>query len=204
MKKLIFLQSRFKKEKIIYDWDTEKASFSSGTYTNEECVQRKQNILKYMAKHQLKSLKCSLLTNSVIYTAQNNRHQFTFSVDCLKIFLGILILTGHYSLPQEKMYWSEDENINKEIVRKCTPKNRYMEIKRNLHFADNFNIPTINGEKDRLFKIRPIVVALNASYMQFSVFSANLSIDEQIVCYFGHHFLEQFLRGKFIRFGFKQ
>lgn len=84
------------------------------------------------------------------------------------------------------------------------PKNRYIEIKRNLHFSDNTNIPILNGNRDRLFKIRPILDELNKAFMQFGVFSYNICIDEQMVRYYGHHFLKQFIRGKPIRFGFKQ
>ena len=40
--------------------------------------------------------------------------------------------------------------------------------------------------------------------MQFGVFSHNISIDEQIARYYEHHFLKQFIRGKPIRFEFKQ
>ncbi|XP_035222357.1 piggyBac transposable element-derived protein 3-like [Stegodyphus dumicola] len=144
-----------------------------------------------------------IVHQSVSYATQNNRHQYTLSSDCFKKFLGFLLLTGYHSLPQEQMYWSEEEDIDIGIVRKCMSKNRYIEIKRNLHFSDNTNIPLINGNKDRLFKIQPILDELNKAFMQFGVFSYNICIDEQMVRYYGHHFLKQFIRGKPIRFGFK-
>ncbi|XP_035219424.1 piggyBac transposable element-derived protein 3-like [Stegodyphus dumicola] len=73
-----------------------------------------------------------IVQQSVSYATQNNRHQFTLSSDCFKKFLGFLLLTGYHSLPQEQMYWSEEEDIDIGIVRKCVSKNRYIEIKRNL------------------------------------------------------------------------
>ena len=69
------------------------------------------------------------------------------------------------------MYWSEEEDINVAIARKCMPKNRFKEIKRNLHFSDNTNIPMITGTKDRLFKIQPILDELHKNFMQLSIFA---------------------------------
>lgn len=202
-----------KKEKPISKWNRKSASYNISTHGEEECKQREMNMINAIKDKTpvevfemffTDELVNYIVQQSVSYAAQNNRHQFTLSADCIKKFLGFLLLTGYHSLPQEQMYWSEDEDINLEIVRKCMTKNRYIDIKRNLHFCNNASIPNINGNKDRLFKIRPILDELNKRFMQFGVFSYNLCIDEQMVRYYGHHYLKQFIRGKPIRFGFKQ
>ncbi|CAK9801055.1 PiggyBac transposable element-derived protein 3 [Anthophora plagiata] len=144
-----------------------------------------------------------IVRQSVTYAAQNNRHSFTFSTDCLRKCIGFLLLTGYHSLAQEKMYWCEDEDLCIEVVRKCFPRNRYLEIKRNLHFNDNFELIT-NKTADPDFKISPLIKLMNQRYFKFGVFSKNISIDEQMVRYYGHHYFKQFIRGKPIRFGFKQ
>ena len=74
---------------------------------------------------------------STIYASQKNRHSFVFSDNCLKKLIGFLLLTGYNGLPQEKMYWCEDEDVESDIVRACFSRNRYLEIKRNFHFNDN-------------------------------------------------------------------
>ncbi|XP_035227751.1 piggyBac transposable element-derived protein 3-like [Stegodyphus dumicola] len=82
-------------------------------------------------------------------------------------------------------------------------RNRYLEIKRYLHISDNSDLERIPlGERDNLFKIRPLIDKLNDKFQQFGVFSESLCIDEQMVRYYRHHYLKQFIRGK--RFGFKQ
>ncbi|KAG8239716.1 hypothetical protein J437_LFUL019154 [Ladona fulva] len=43
-------------------------------------------------------------------------------------------------------------------------------------------------------KIRPIIDQLNEKFLQYGVFSENVSIDEQMVRYYGHHYLKQFIR----------
>ena len=81
----------------------------------------------------------------------------------------------------------------------------YLEIKRYLHLNDNSDLEKIPAaDRGRLFKIRPLLEKLNKNFLKFDVFSENLSIDEQMVNYFGHNYLKQFMRGKPIRFGFKQ
>ena len=123
----------------------------------------------------------------------------------MKKFIGILLSTGYHSLPQKQLYWCEDKDMDVQCVRKCMSRNRYLEIKRYLHLNDNSVLEKVPvDDQDRLFKIRPLLEKLNKNFLKFGVFSENLSIDEQMVRYFRHHYLKQFMRGKPIRFGFKQ
>ena len=78
-----------------------------------------------------------IVQQSTIYASQKNRHSFVFSDNCLKKLIGFLLLTGYHGLLQEKMYWCEDEDVECDIVRACFSRNRYLKIKRNLHFNDN-------------------------------------------------------------------
>ena len=45
---------------------------------------------------------------------------------------------------------------------------------------------------------------MNRQFLQFQFFSKHITIDEQVIGYYGHHYMKQFIRGKPIRFGFKQ
>ena len=44
---------------------------------------------------------------------------------------------------------------------------------------------------------------LNEKFKQFGILDENIAIDEQMVKYFGHSSLKQFIRNKPIRFGMK-
>lgn len=123
---------------------------------------------------------------------------FFLTKNCLKNFIGFLLFTGFHTLPQEQLYWSEDEDISIDCVRKCFPRNRYLEIKRNLHFNDNNEILK-EGNLRMSYKIQPLFDKLNANYVKFGVFSKNLRVDEQMVRYYGHLYLKQFIRGKTIK-----
>ncbi|XP_017795699.1 PREDICTED: piggyBac transposable element-derived protein 3-like [Habropoda laboriosa] len=120
-----------------------------------------------------------IVRQSVTYAAQNNRHSFTFSTDCLRKFIGFLLLTGYHSLAQEQMYWCEDEDLCIEVL-------------------------VTNKTADPDFKMSPLIKLMNQRYLKFGVFSKNISIDEQMVRYYGHRYFKQFIGGKPIRFGFKQ
>ena len=73
---------------------------------------------------------------------------------------------------------------------------RSEEIKKYIHFADNNNLPA----DDKLAKIRSLQNDLRNSLLQFAVFSSNLSINEQMVQYFGKHSLRTFILGNPICF----
>lgn len=134
------------------------------------------------------------------YAAQKNMHDFKVSVDELKTFFGILLLTGYHSLPRERLYWSLDEDCNVPIVSNAMSRNRFQEIKKYLHFCDNL----MAGEtSDKMFKVRPLADILMKKFLQWGVFHQDLSIDESMVKYFGRHPAKQFIRGKPVRFGYK-
>ena len=71
--------------------------------------------------------------------------------------LEILLLSGHHSLPKEHHYWSRQQDSGVSIVSNTMSRNRYHEIKKYLHFADNQNLT----EGDKLSKIVPLYEMLN-------------------------------------------
>ena len=117
----------------------------------------------------------------------------------MKSFLSILMFSGYHKLPQEEMYWSLDLDCNTSIVHKALIRQRYRDIKQNLHLNDNANL----NEDDKLFKVRLYMNLLNKIFLQFGIFKFNLSIDEQMIPYRGKHSAKMFIQGKPVRFGYK-
>ena len=110
-----------------------------------------------------------------------------------------MLLSGCNSLPHKRLYWSNDEDVGVNLVKKKMSRNRFQEIKRYLHLADNNNLV----KDDELAKIRKCLDLLNRNFTQFGVFSQNLSIDEQMVPYYGHFSTKMFMRNKPTKFGMK-
>lgn len=70
-----------------------------------------------------------------------------------------------------------------DAVKNIMNRYKFESIKKNWHLCDNLNL----DKEDKFPKIRPILNKLTEKYLQFGIFARNLSIDEQIVPYFGRH-----------------
>lgn len=115
----------------------------------------------------------------------------SFSTDAAEIrqFIGILFVTGYNTRPTIDNYWSTNPTLEYPLIRSAMPRNRFVRLKRN--------------KNDKFSKVTPLNNLMNAKFMQFGIFSHNLSIDEQMIAYFGRHSCKMFIKGKPIRFGFK-
>lgn len=69
--------------------------------------------------------------------------------------------------------------------------------KKYIHLCDNYDLDT----SDKFAKITPLNNLMNQTFLQFGAFAFNLSIDEQMIAYFGRHSSKMFIKGKPIRFG---
>ena len=114
------------------------------------------------------------------YAAQKNQ-LINISAQEIKTFLAIIIITKYNSRPRQRLYWCKDDDVTCPAVLQNMARKRFKNIKGYLHFVDN----DILQKGEKLAKIRPLQDKVNRSLQQFSVFSKNFSIDEQIVSYFG-------------------
>ena len=71
----------------------------------------------------------------------------------------------------------------------------FVPLKKNLHLADNHDLDPL----DIFSKLRSFFELLNQKFVQFGIFTHNLSIDEEMVPYFGRHSCKMFIRGKPVR-----
>jgi len=111
---------------------------------------------------------------------------------------GVLI-SSYVSLPSRRIFWEQFCDIANSAVSSIMSLNRFEEILRYLHFADNLNL----SPGDKMAKVRPLFDMMNERYIQFWPVEQDLDVDKAMIPYFGRHFAKQFIRGKPIRFGFK-
>lgn len=138
-----------------------------------------------------------ILAQSNIYASQKNVNM-NLRLEELYVFFGALLLSGYAKYPNKRMYWSSESDVPK-ILADSMRLNRFEQIVRNLHLNDNSNI----DKEDRLYKLRPIIETLNVNFRKYSGLDEKLSIDESMIPYYGKHYAKQFIKGKPIRFGFK-
>jgi len=199
-------QTTKKSETPKVQWTKQKPKYSSQPINNEK-PEVSHLVQRLIAKTEIElfqeffdeELVEYITEQSMKYAKQQNRHGFDLKPFQLQRFIGFLLFTGYHQLPREEMYWANAEDCNIQIVTNSMTRQTFREIKRNLHLNDN----TTAVSDDKLYKIRPYAEMLNNKFSQFGVFSHNLSIDEQMIPYFGRHSCKMFMKGKPVRFGFK-
>lgn len=140
-----------------------------------------------------------LVTQFELYARRDtNKQTFSTTVVEIRQFIGLILLSGYHRLPKERDYWSTSSDLGCSLMTKTMSRNRFHELKRYCHLADNNALGN-----SKLSKVQPIYDKLNTAFMQFGVFHDKLSIDESMVPYYGHHSAKMFIRGKPVRFGYK-
>ena len=128
-----------------------------------------------------------ILVESNRYAAQNSAHNFNFTKEELKIFLAMLNLSGYLTLPRQALYWCRDDDVVVLLIQQKLLQNRFRAIKQYLHLADNITI----DKNNRLVKVRQYKNIYKRLFSQFGVFTKNLSIDEEMILYYGRSALKQ-------------
>ena len=69
------------------------------------------------------------------------------------------------------------------------PRNRFLQILSNIHINDNNAMP--QGNKDKLYKLRPLINSLNDNFIKLNNVSHQVSIDESMILFKGRSPLKQ-------------
>lgn len=144
-----------------------------------------------------------IVEQSNLYSVQkdpNKPLQITRSE--LEIFISTIVYMSIFGLPRHRMYWMSACRVSK--VADVLSRNRWEEIKKNLHLNDNTHLPQNRNDPDRdkLFKIRPIITHLKQKFIAHTK-PQMLCIDEQIVPYKGMSALKQYNPKKPNKWGYK-
>lgn len=140
-----------------------------------------------------------LSNQMTLYALFNNCPDPKVTVEEIKCFIGILLLSGYNNLPGKRYYWETQEDVRNPLICNAMRRNRFLQISRFLHCADN-NDPHLD---DKVWKLRPLMDKIKANCLKYYEPEENLCYDESMVKYFGRHNCKQFIRGKPIRFGYK-
>lgn len=111
------------------------------------------------------SLARHIIKQTELYATQKGHGEFTLTVPELNAFIGILIIMGFNTLPNQKLYWSSNKNFRNERISSIMSQSRFLQILQMLHLNDNAEIPK-NEEStfDKLIKIRPILHHFQKSF----------------------------------------
>lgn len=140
---------------------------------------------------------CSKSSNQ--YAVRKTGESMKITDDEIRVFFGILLLSGINVLPMQRNYWSKDPLLGNEFVKNTMTRARFEQIKTNFHLVDYKKVDTM----DRWYKIAFMLEHVNSTIKQFGSWSNVFSIDECMVPSRFKVGLIQFMPLKPTRFGYK-
>ena len=122
----------------------------------------------------------------------------------LEAFFGFMILMGIVRLPSLLDYWNNDVIFHYIPVASRIYRNRFFDLQKYLHFADNTSLVSPGCEGyNKLGKIQPILDMLTARFEETYNHGREVSIDEAMVPFKGRFSMKQYLLMKPVKRGFK-
>lgn len=130
--------------------------------------------------------------------------EWSTNAEEIRAYLGCMILMGINRLPEIRDYWSNDEYLHYSPIADRISRDRFEQITRYLHFADNDTLPA-RGEEGffRLQKVDPVISALKQNFRAAYYPNRELSIDEAMIPFKGRSSMKQYVPLKPVKRGFK-
>ena len=111
---------------------------------------------------------------------------------------------GIVHLPSLCDYWKNDTLYHYAPVASRMSRNRFLDISRYLHFADNSNLaPSGSPEYNKLGKIECVMKMLGEQFKTIYNLHKDISIDEAMIPFKGRSSMKQYLPLKPVKRGFK-
>lgn len=137
---------------------------------------------------------------SNIYAIQQGKI-LNLQLEELYAFIGINFLMGYNKLPSWRDYWSTSNDLGVEMVRDAMSRKRFENILSFLHVNDNSSMPA--SCKDRLYKLRPFISAINDRLPELYNVTREVSVDESMILFKGRSSIKQYNPMKPIKRGYK-
>ena len=116
-------------------------------------------------------LKAIIVEKTNRYAAQK-RNIALFTKADLETFNAVLMLTGYHNLPRTHMFWEKEDDIGLTIVYELISGREFEELKRFIHFADNYSLNT----NDKFAKGRQLYNITNKNLKQFFFFIRTIQL----------------------------
>ena len=137
---------------------------------------------------------------SMLYSTQSNVNKpLHLTIQEFEQWLGLTIHFSVSKLPSCRMHWDASLGVYREFAATYMSRDRYLEIKSNLHLVDN---NSITSTQDKLVKIRPLITHLRSKFQSIPM-DQELCIDEQMVPFKGASQIKQYIPSKPNKWGYK-
>ena len=103
----------------------------------------------------------------------------------MKKFIALYLLTGIIQKPEIGQYWSTNPIIRTPFFNEVMARNCFQSILEFLHFNDNSGYQPNDPQRDRLYKIRPVVEYLINKFKTVYKPEKHVSINEALLLWKG-------------------
>ena len=110
----------------------------------------------------------------------------------IRAYLGFMILMGINKLPEVRDYWSNGEYLHYSPIADRITKDRFEQITRYLHFADD-TLPAREEGYSRTQKVDPVISALKQNFQAVYYSNHEVSIDEAMIPFKGRSSMKQYV-----------
>lgn len=117
----------------------------------------------------------------------------------IKILLGITLIMGYNQLPEISDYWSQNESMGNEYIKKAMSQTRFQTLMSKLYF----NFPEKPEAASKLYYIEEVTNCLKYTFVKTRTDSLRQSIDESMAKFKGRSSLKQYLPMKPTKRGIK-
>ena len=122
----------------------------------------------------------------------------------MKVFLGLLLLTGFIQKGSLNYYWSTEELIQTPMFSNVMTRNRFFLTLQFLYFNNNDQNYNLRDENtDQLHKIRPFLDMSSEGFRKVYQPGKQLSVDKSLILFKGQLHFKQYIKTKRSRFGIK-
>ena len=126
------------------------------------------------------------------------------TVEELQAYMGFILLMGLVKLPSIYDYWKKDELYNYSPIASRISRDRFFELHRYLHFANNSTLALPGSpEYKKLGKVQPIINMLSQRFQAVYSPGKNVSVDEAMIPFKGRSTLKQYKPLKPVKRGIK-
>ncbi|XP_054259872.1 piggyBac transposable element-derived protein 3-like [Macrosteles quadrilineatus] len=130
-------------------------------------------------------------TNENIISSTGKEIQIT-TTD-MKKFFGITIMMSYLKYPRIKMYWASRTRIPQ--ISDAMPRNKYFLIRNHIRCRDYTNVSDEEKARNKYWKVSPVIDSVRASCL-LNPRPNEVSMDEQMVPFWGHTQMRQHIKGK--------
>ncbi|XP_049816435.1 piggyBac transposable element-derived protein 3-like [Schistocerca nitens] len=187
--------------------DSEPKSDVSDNNTNEgapstrEQQQQQQQVKHRCKRSDYKFRFCGTRHRmSSIYALQKDSVSLQTTKNEMEQFVGILLHMGIINMPSIHLYWSNECRYSP--IADVMSRSRFFQLPWYFHVVNTQDLPEANSNRDKLFKIRPLLSALQSSLKTLPP-EEYQAVDEQIIPFKGRSGLKQYVRNKPHKWGYK-